>query len=61
MSKVDLIEIHVVFERAKSEEHMQGIANRLVEVLKENIGAHFARQRPRVYVADLRGPEDDEE
>lgn len=57
---IDLIEIHVVFERPKSEAHMQRIANALVKSLQENIGEHFARQRPKVYVADLRGPEDDE-
>jgi hypothetical protein len=56
----DLIEIHVTFDRPKSDEHMQRIANRLVETLQVDLAEHFARQRPRVYVADIRGPEDEE-
>jgi hypothetical protein len=56
----DIIEIHVAFDRPKSAAHMQRIANALVKVLQRDLGEHFARQRPSVYVADIRGPEDDE-
>jgi hypothetical protein len=56
----DLIELHVCFERPKSAEHLQVVANHLADVLRTNLSAHYARQRPRVYVADIRGPEDDE-
>lgn len=60
MAKADLIEIHVTFDNPKSEEHMQRIANHLVRAIRENIGEHFAVQRPSVYVADIRGSEDED-
>lgn len=60
MAKVDLIEIHVVFERPKSEYHMRVIANNIVHTVQDSVSAHFAVQRPRVYVADIRDSEDDD-
>ena len=57
----DLIEICVTFDRPKSDEHMQRIANALVKVLRDDLAAHFARQKPNVYVSDIRGPDDDED
>lgn len=60
MIKPNLIEIHVVFERPKSENYLQAIANNLVRVVQDNVSAHFAVQRPRVYVADIRDSEDDD-
>jgi hypothetical protein len=57
--KADLIELHVSFSRPKSVAHVERIAENIRVALQRDLNERFPSQLPRVYVADVRGEDDD--